>query len=429
MMIRSRKQSQAAAAANGNNIITSNGTSRGGHRGGGAERRNKSSIIPTSLIGTLIISCGLILFLLVSTLSSSKSDNSAVGNGIGSSSSSGVKIIKDGKNQNNAKRLRRNAAANDENASNKNNNQKSTPQQPPNTTSPTTGATLHIIFSTDCSPFQHWQSYLFFHRAYTINQPGYITRIASGCTDEQLHNEKLWHETHISNIMSDRYRIHFTPHFSGVKDEITGEVKGDYKFFNKPFGLKHFLEYNDLLGLSLSSNTNAGGGQHDNVMRNPNDIIVLCDPDFALLRPLTDDFSNARDILIGPRKQKSFDAMSSHIVTHGQPFAQTYGLGTQWRKFNIDEIAGVDSPAKDVNQSDGGIFYPAGPPYIGTASDMYNIAVKWSEFAPKVHKEYPHLLAEMVREDNSCCFCFGWRRTSLSLSASSSHIIITFLLS
>lgn len=375
-MIRSRKQSQVAAARSNGSNITNNGTSRGGHRGGAPERLNKLSIIPTSLIGTLIISCGLVLFLLVSTLSS-KSNNSAVGNG---------SKIQD------TTQLRRNAAANSENESN--NNQKS---PPPNTTSPTTGATLHIIFSTDCSPFQHWQSYLFFHRAYTINQPGYITRIASGCTDEQLHYEKLWHETRISNVMSDRYRIHFTPHFSGVKDEITGEVKGDYKFFNKPFGLKHFLEYNDLLGLSSSTNTNAGEGQDDDLMRNPNDIIILCDPDFALLRPLTDDFSNTRDILIGPRKQKSFDAMSSHIVTHGQPFAQTYGLGTQWRKFNIDEIAGVDSPAKDVDQKDGGIFYPAGPPYIATARDMYNIALKWSEFAPKVHKEYPHLLAEMVR--------------------------------
>ena len=49
--------------------------------------------------------------------------------------------------------------------------------------------------------------------------------------------------------MSDRFRIHFTPHFSGVKDPVTGEVKGDYKFFNKPFGLKHFLTTNDLLGV------------------------------------------------------------------------------------------------------------------------------------------------------------------------------------
>ncbi len=36
-----------------------------------------------------------------------------------------------------------------------------------------------------------------------------------------------------------------------------------------------------------------------------------------------------------------------------------------------------------------------GPPYLATVRDMYNIAKKWVEFVPKVHAEYPHLLAEM----------------------------------
>jgi len=35
-------------------------------------------------------------------------------------------------------------------------------------TSPTTNATLHVIFSTDCSSYQHWQSYLFFHSAWKV---------------------------------------------------------------------------------------------------------------------------------------------------------------------------------------------------------------------------------------------------------------------
>ena len=33
--------------------------------------------------------------------------------------------------------------------------------------------------------------------------------------------------------------------------------------------------------------------------------------------------------------------------------------------------------------------------YLATARDMHNIAIAWSEFAPKVHAEYPYLLAEM----------------------------------
>lgn len=39
---------------------------------------------------------------------------------------------------------------------------------------------------------------------------------------------------------------------------------------------------------------------------------------------------------------------------------------------------------------------------IGTAADMQKIANKWSEFAPRVHKEYPHLLAEMCKFGSEC---------------------------
>ena len=190
--------------------------------------------------------------------------------------------------------------------------------------------------------------------------------------------------------MSDRYRIHFTPHFSKVKDEDTGEYMKDYKFFNKPFGLKHFIEHNELMG--FEKNDSSSGTKR---MKHPDDIIILADPDFILLRPLTDDFSNEQETIISNRRQSIFQAKETHVVTRGNPYAQTYGLGAQWRKFDIDAIAGANSPAKSIDQKDGGMFFPAGPPYIVVASDMYSISEAWSEFAPKVYKQYPHLLAEM----------------------------------
>ena len=399
-MLRSRNKQQAGgggAPPNSNGSLSSSHSSsstrqlrNGAYRNGNDDdpRGKSKSIVPKPLIGTLIVASVLFLLLLFSgSLSNSNSSDSSSGNSLKAAEST----------TNNNNKLR-NTATSIQQQTTQNKSSKTNPL-PMMTTSPTTNTTLHLIFSTDCSPYQHWQSYLFFHRAYTIHQPGYITRIASGCTEEQQRYEQLWHDTRITRQMSDRFRIHFTPHFSGVKDEVTGEVKGDYKFFNKPFGLKHFLEKDDLLGLNVGEE--GEGGANDDEMKHPNDIIILCDPDFALLRPITDDFSNDRETLVGPRRTKHFKQMASHIVTHGQPYAQTYGLGTQWRKFNLDEIAGVDSPAKDVDQKNGGMFYPAGPPYIATASDMYKIAVTWSEFAPRVHKEYPHLLAEMV-SDSVC---------------------------
>ena len=263
------------------------------------------------------------------------------------------------------------------------------------TTSPTTNATLHVIFSTDCGTFQHWQSYLFFHAALKVGQPGYVTRIASGCTDDELAAERRWHDEHIRNVMSDRFRIHFTPHFSGVKDEATGEVKGDYKFFNKPFGLRHFLEHGELTGLTDPTKADAAKPEDRGTMNRPDDVVILCDPDMLLLRPILDDFSDERSTLIGPRRKTIFKEQESHVVRAGHPYAQTYGLGTQWRKFDLVDIAGADSPALAVDQPTGAMYYPVGPPYLAAASDMHAIAVTWSDFAPRVHRQYPHLLAEM----------------------------------
>ncbi|KAL3817387.1 hypothetical protein ACHAXA_005022 [Cyclostephanos tholiformis] len=269
--------------------------------------------------------------------------------------------------------------------------------------SPRTNSTIHLIFSTDCGSFQHWQSYLFFHSAYKVGQPGYVTRIASGCTDDEREEESTWHDLHVRNVMSDRYRIHFTPRFSGVRDEVTGEVRGDYKFFNKPYGLRHFLEHGDLMGLDASSKTSnvegwGGRGGVKGRLNRPDDVIILADPDFLLLRPLTDDFSDDTETLVGKRRSSAYRRMADvngNVVSRGRPYAQAYGLGTQWRKFDLENIAGSTSPARDVSQSDGALYYPVGPPYVAIASDMYDIALSWSEFVPRVYAEYPHLLAEM----------------------------------
>jgi hypothetical protein len=211
----------------------------------------------------------------------------------------------------------------------------------------------HLIFSTDCSPYQHWQSYLVYYSAMRVKQPGTVTRIASGCEDEDAKKMQEWFHEHIQG-MSTRFHLHMTPYFSGVKNE-KGDVVGDYKFFNKPFGLKHWLEHAEHMSLQQTD-----------------DIVILIDPDMVLLRPITGDFSSDRDTVIGPKR---LNHILGRKVEHGLPFAQTYGLGFQWEGFDLDRISGTDSPAKQVNKEDGKLYFPVGPPYLGTVRDMYQVSV------------------------------------------------------
>lgn len=54
--------------------------------------------------------------------------------------------------------------------------------------------TLYLVFSTDCSPSQHWESYLLFFSAMRSKQLGLITRIASGCTEKETEEAREWHQ-------------------------------------------------------------------------------------------------------------------------------------------------------------------------------------------------------------------------------------------
>jgi len=241
----------------------------------------------------------------------------------------------------------------------------------------------HVIFSTDCSAYQHWQSYLVYYTAMQVKQTGHVTRIASGCKDGEAKAMQSWFDTQVQ-FMSKRFHLHLTPHFSGIKNE-KGETIGDYKFFNKPFGLKHWLEH--------SPELNFGSKQTGFPEDAKNDVVILIDPDMAILRPLTGDFSNERETVIG-KGRKAHQLATK--VGPGKPFAQVYGYGYQWSS-NIDlvKLAGPDSPAVKVKREAGFMHYPAGPPYLAVVSDMYKIANKWTEFVPGVYEQYPHLLAEM----------------------------------
>ena len=92
---------------------------------------------------------------------------------------------------------------------------------------------VHVVFSTDCTTYQDWQSEVVYHSATLAGQPGRVTRIASGCTDAEAAKLRA---RHAEPDLAGRFLVHLTPHFS-----TDGDSGKDYKFYNKPYGLRHWL--------------------------------------------------------------------------------------------------------------------------------------------------------------------------------------------
>jgi len=227
---------------------------------------------------------------------------------------------------------------------------------------------MHVIFSTDCTPYQDWQTLVLFHSATVVGQKGPITRIASGCTPE-----KQVELTELYKKLYPRYHVHFTPDFK--KDAKTGK---SYDFYNKPWGLKDWLE-------------KAQPAVPDHV------IVALIDPDMIFLRPLT-PFVKGVDNNIFNKHVPEQDVVPR--VVRGRPVAQLYGLGAPWAndqhlKFNRTRICGQGSHCLDDSVAYGEQHYSVGPPYLVERGDLVRIAQTWTEFVPRVYEKYPYLLAEM----------------------------------
>lgn len=263
------------------------------------------------------------------------------------------------------------------------------------------GVEYHIVFSTGCSIFQDWQSYVFFYFAMVKDQPGTVTRIVSGCSqDDQATLQRLFDDQIATMVEPGRFQIHFTPDFSRLKPGVL------YKYWNKPFGMKHWME-------------NALGFPQSPV--NENAIVILMDPDQIIVRPFrNNDFSNT---VWAKTVQHPSGEEPRTRVEHGKPMGQKYGFRLQWKdKINMKLVlpAGETTPIDEMSEYEALQGYVVGPPYIATARDMYAIVTKWTEFALPVHDQYPHLLAEMVR---------SWViAPAMELPATNVNVVISLLL-
>lgn len=231
----------------------------------------------------------------------------------------------------------------------------------------------HTVFSTGCSTFQDWQSYVFFYHALQSGQEGHITRIASGCEGETKDELERIFKDEIASMDPERLHLHQTPEFGKV-----GGLKRSFKYFNKPFGMRHWFE--NVLGYPENH------AEHDD------SIVILLDPDQILLRPFTDDFTHSSETW-----RLKDDSRHKLKVEHGSPFSQQYGYGLQWLyKVNQTYVFDGPTPVATMTKQEAADYYNAmGPPYVATAKDMYAIVKTWSDIVPRVRDQYPYLLAEM----------------------------------
>lgn len=120
-----------------------------------------------------------------------------------------------------------------------------------------------------------------------------------------------------------------------------------------------------------------------------NTIIILLDPDQILLRPFTNDFTHSSE------RWRLKDDRVQLKVEHGSPFSQQYGYGIQWkRKVTPTKVFQGETPISNMTDKEAMDFYSGmGPPYVATGKDMYTIVNTWASIVPRVHDEYPHLLA------------------------------------
>ena len=256
--------------------------------------------------------------------------------------------------------------------------------------STTTAPNYHMVFSTSCDDQQHWESYVFFYHAYIVNQKGTVTRICSGCTEIESKQLIEFHIKHIETL-NPKFKLHLTP---GYHKSLTGK---HYKYMNKPYGLRNWMESTFKFTNSTSTTINTDDANNE---EEENGIVMLLDPDMILLRPLVHDFTNEDVIFADDTITTGNKNSKKKIVSNGNPIAQQDGyLNSKWSNLNITFVTdGKRKLPTDFNgRIDGPLYWNTGPPYLATVHDMYNIAKLWTEYAPRVYKIHPELFAEMVR--------------------------------
>lgn len=259
---------------------------------------------------------------------------------------------------------------------------------------------FHLVFSTGCNAFQDWQSYVFFYQIYKSGQAGDVTRVASGCDEatSQTLTEIFRDQIQTLPTGRDRFHLHLTPDYSKT-------AGFSYNFFNKPFGLLHWMEH--------------GLGFPDRLSEYRDTIFIVLDPDMFLLRPFQVDYTHDASAE-WHQPPKSNESQKKFVIEEGRPFGQFYGFGGSWVARANQDIprivaaalqngtgtprggAGVTNPSDPRSShlhewtvGEVARSYAAGPPYLAVASDLFKIVKTWAAVVVPVQELTKDHLSEM----------------------------------
>ncbi|EQC37866.1 hypothetical protein SDRG_04887 [Saprolegnia diclina VS20] len=226
---------------------------------------------------------------------------------------------------------------------------------------------VHLVFTTSCNQGKrHFLSSSLQVSLSRVGHRGPLTEIVHGCSADEM--------VRLSALPTFYYdfRYHFAPDFA-----LQG--KDHYVAYNKPFGLRHFLQH---------------GARQDNLS------IALIDADYVLFKPLRINLGASW----GPYYQNTTLRNASDItdtVADGVALAQNMKafLGGRWfndHNATMKQLVCGSGPCANVSSADAFEFYePAGTPYIMTRSDWHRFVDDYAAFTVKGRQYQDDWMVEM----------------------------------
>jgi hypothetical protein len=233
---------------------------------------------------------------------------------------------------------------------------------------------MHVVFSTGCNAFQHWQAEVLLNSAYHQGQCGKMTRIVVGCDKYVEGGEKVsTHAAGAGDKLIDQDDL-LKSTFPGLHVHVAPAIPeaAEFPWFNKPWSYQHWVD-----------------NKADDIRER---VIAILDPDEFFLQPLTQRAEHSAD---GPFEiiHAYPERLRKHVTDVVQPgwaVAQKYGLGATFlRKFNQFSICpgGIASPCANYTTEQGYYYQSVGPPYMLHNTDFKKTMPTWWELMKPVYKQ------------------------------------------